>query len=177
MGALVCPNCGTPVPGAQASTTTTQTAPVSGIDALTKDSGAQDYWLRRFVAFVVDAIIVGIAVAIIGVFAFFALFFAGGFGFSFLVNGLFSFFFGILFVLYFAVFESSMGASIGKRLMGLTVKSKTGSKPGFGEAFVRNISKIYWVFLLLDVIVGLATSKGYQQKYTDHLMGTTVAKA
>ena len=54
--------------------------------------------------------------------------------------------------------------------------SKTGGNPSFGEAFVRNISKIYWLLRLLAVIVGLAITKGYKQKYSDHLMGTTVSR-
>ncbi|MGD0477937.1 MAG: hypothetical protein ABSB29_07210 [Nitrososphaerales archaeon] len=45
------------------------------------------------------------------------------------------------------------------------------------EALVRNVSKLYWLLLILDIIVGLAVSKGYTQKYTDKLMGTSVVDA
>jgi hypothetical protein len=39
---------------------------------------------------------------------------------------------------------------------------------------VRNISKVYWLLLLLDVVVGLATPKQYTQKFSDKLVGTSV---
>jgi len=57
------------------------------------------------------------------------------------------------------------------------VVSKSGTKPTFGDAFVRNLSKIYWLLLILDVIVGLAVSKEYNQKYSDHFLGTSVVHA
>ena len=151
-------------------------APVSGIDALTKDPKAQEHWAWRLVAIIVDYIIVGVVWGIIAVLVALPSFFAGGGAFFGAVLGGFAFVFGILFVLYFAVTESVWGASLGKRVFNLKVVSKTGSRPTFGEAFVRNISKIYWLLLLLDVIVGLATSQGYSQKYSDHLMGTSVVR-
>jgi len=73
--------------------------------------------------------------------------------------------------------ESSSGASIGKGVFQLKVVSKSGTKPTFGDAFVRNLSKIYWLLLILDVIVGLAVSKEYNQKYSDHFLGTSVVHA
>ena len=149
---------------------------MSGIDALTKDQKAQEYWVWRLVAVVVDYIIVGIVWGIIALVVAAPSFFAGGGAFFGAVVGVFAFVFGIIFVFYFAVTESVWGASLGKRFFNLRVKSKTGTNPTFGEAFVRNISKIYWLLLLLDVIVGLAVSKGYQQKYSDHLIGTTVTR-
>jgi uncharacterized RDD family membrane protein YckC len=172
-GATFCPNCGAPVAGGPSAA---PTGYVSGIDTLTKDQKAQEYWIWRLVAIVVDYIIVGIVWGAIGVAVAFPSFFAGGGAFFGAILGGFAFVFGIIFVLYFAVTESVWGASLGKRLFNLKVRSKTGSNPTFGEAFVRNISKIYWLLLLLDVIIGLALSKGYDQKYTDHLMGTTVVR-
>jgi hypothetical protein len=56
------------------------------------------------------------------------------------------------------------------------VVSKKGSNPTFGEAFIRSISKIYLLLLLLDVIVGLAITKDYHEKYSDRLAGTKVVK-
>jgi uncharacterized RDD family membrane protein YckC len=173
-GATFCPSCGAPVqagaPGAAPS------APVSGFDALTKDQKAQEYWLWRLVAYVVDAIIVYAVLAILTVLiALPALFTGGAAVFGALFGGL-AFVWGIIFVLYFSVMESTSGASIGKRFFRLKVVSRTNSNPTFAEAFVRNISKIYPLLLLLDVIIGLAISKGYQEKYSDHFMGTKVVR-
>lgn len=183
-GATFCPACGTPAQGATTSTTapsgTPSTATTSGFESLTKDSKAQDYWLRRFVAFVIDAIIVFVVfyvlVTIIALSAAVPLLFSGvGYGgFVVLLFGTLAILGGVIFILYFTVLEASRGATIGKGMFGLKVKSKTGSNPTLAEAFIRNLSKIYWLLLLLDIVVGLAISKGYQQKYSDTLVGTTV---
>jgi uncharacterized RDD family membrane protein YckC len=85
------------------------------------------------------------------------------------------FFFGIIEVLYFAILDVSWGATIGKRVLGLQVQMVNGSKVQFGAAFIRNISKIYPLFLLLDWIIGIATpGSDRRQKYTDRMAGTTV---
>ena len=181
-GAAFCPSCGAPLqagasnapPSAPGSTTAS--GPASGFETLTKDQKAQEYWLWRLVAFVIDAIIVYFVLAVLtALIALPAL--LGGVGFFGAVFGGLAFLWGIVFVLYFAVLESTRGASIGKGFFHLKVVSKTGSNPTLGEAFVRNISKIYWLLLLLDVIIGLAISKDYQEKYSDHLMGTKVVRA
>ena len=171
-GASFCPVCG--APAGAAGTTTAPTAPVSGLDTLTKDQKAQEYWLLRTVAFVVDAIIVYIVLAVVTAIIAIPALLSRGFGFIGVVFGGIALLWGIVFVLYFSVFESSSGSSIGKKVFKLKVVSKTGSNPTFGEALIRNISKIYWLLLLLDIIVGLATSKEYQEKYSDRLMGTKV---
>jgi uncharacterized RDD family membrane protein YckC len=81
----------------------------------------------------------------------------------------------LLFVLYFAFMEAyNGGRSLGKRIMGLRVTTDGGQSPGLGPAFVRNISKINWVLLLLDVILGLALEIGYVKKFSDRFMGTKV---
>jgi hypothetical protein len=42
------------------------------------------------------------------------------------------------------------------------------------KAFTRNISKIYWALLLLDLIAGLATGTDYRKKFTDKYTETIV---
>ena len=181
-GATFCPSCGTPVGSSSAGAppsqpTQAQGPPLSGIDALTKDSKAQSYWVNRFLALIVDAIIVFIPLLIITVVV--AIFVAlGGFTpFGILVGGVVSILWTLIFVLYNIVTENMWGASFGKRFFHLKVVNKAGANPNAGESFVRNISKIYWLLLLLDVIVGLALSKDYNQKYSDKFIGTSVVQA
>lgn len=151
---------------------------MSGVDALMKESQAQQYWFKRLIALIVDFVLITIVVTIIAVVAVSSLFlFGSGFGFFGAFFGLFSIVVGILLIFYFPLMESTSGATLGKRFLGLKVVSKTGSNPTFVESFIRNVSKIYWLLLLLDVIVGLATSKDYHQKYTDHIAGTSVVPA
>jgi uncharacterized RDD family membrane protein YckC len=184
-GATFCPSCGAPVgaatPGAAPyETAQSQGPPVSGFDALTKDSKAQSYWAYRLVALIIDALIVFVPLAIITVIVAVFVALGGPFGFTpfgIIFGGVVSILWYLLFILYNMVAESTWGAGFGKRFMHLKVISKSGSNPTMGEAFVRNISKIYWLILLLDVIVGLAVSKDYHQKYSDKLMGTSVVQA
>jgi uncharacterized RDD family membrane protein YckC len=176
-GATFCPSCGAPVAGGEAAP---PTGALSGFETLTKDQKAQEYWVQRVVAFIVDAAIVYLVLLVIFLAVSFPLFFSGAFfgtglvGAGFFFGGLFTVLWGLIFVLYFAVAESTSGASIGKKIFKLTVVSKSGSHPNFVEAFIRNVSKLYWLLLLLDVVVGLALSHGYQQKYSDSMMGTKV---
>ena len=180
--ASFCPSCGATLHAATAGAAAAQpagqaqTPTLSGIDALTKESTAQHYWLNRLLALIVDALIVFIPLAILTVI--FAVFVAisGLTPFGILVGGVVSIVWYLIFILYNMVMESTYGASFGKRFFRLKVVSKTGSNPNLGEAFIRNLSKIYWLLLLLDVIVGLAVSKGYQQKYSDKFMGTSVVR-
>jgi uncharacterized RDD family membrane protein YckC len=84
---------------------------------------------------------------------------------------------GLIWVIYSAFLDTSWGATIGKRVFGLQVKMVNGSKVTFNAAFIRNISKIIWFFLLLDWIVGIATpGPDRRQKYTDRMAGTTVVQ-
>ena len=167
--ATFCPNCGAAVSGGVAATS----APSTGFDALTKDQRAQEYWVERFFAFVIDAILVNIIIFVIVAAVALPFFFTGLLGLGVFFGG-YAALSGLVLVFYFAIMESAYGASFGKRIFRLKVVSRGGSSPNFAEAFIRNVSKIYWLLLLLDVIIGLATSHGYQQKYSDHIMGTTV---
>ena len=81
---------------------------------------------------------------------------------------------GLFSILYFPATEVYNGASIGKSVLGLKVTTLDGAKPNWGQAFVRNVSKIYWVLLLLDVVVGLAIQTDYRQKFSDRYAGTVV---
>ena len=145
------------------------------MDSLIKEGRAQGYWLSRLIAFVIDAILVDVVLLILAFVLAFPALLVGGFAAVVSVfAGIFSIVSGVALVLYFAVIETVVGASVGKHLLGLKVIATGGKTPDFGEAFVRNVSKIYWVLLLLDVVVGLATSKLYSQKFSDRLVGTEV---
>jgi uncharacterized RDD family membrane protein YckC len=84
---------------------------------------------------------------------------------------------GLLYILYFPIAETTYGATIGKNLMGLKVVTKSGGRPNFEKAFIRNVTKLHQILLLLDVIGGLITSTDLNQKYTDRIANTTVISA
>lgn len=177
-GSAFCPNCGTPVSGELSGHARPVEPALSGLATLTKDAKVQSYWLRRVVAFVIDAVLVNVALSIIALmFALPVLAFWGPGAFGAATAGVFSFASGILLFLYFLLVETIGGSSMGKRLLGLKVTAAGGRAPNIGESALRNLSKIYWLLLLFDVIVGLATSKQYTEKYSDSFAGTSVVSA
>jgi uncharacterized RDD family membrane protein YckC len=134
-----------------------------------------NHWLLRLVAFIIDSIIIGIVAGIIYFFVIGSLLASGSWLLwwgSYLVL---PFLLGVLEILYFVFMEVSYGATLGKKVLGLQVQTVNGSKVTFDKAFIRNISKIYGLFLLLDWILAIAIAGHDQrQKYTDRIAGTTV---
>jgi uncharacterized RDD family membrane protein YckC len=145
---------------------------------LMKENNVQSYWVRRLVALFIDAIIVSIALGIVTALLALPFFFVSGpVAFRSVFAGAYSFAYGIILVVYFTFAEVLTGTTLGKRLFGLRVRAGAGGRhPTFSEAILRNISKIYWLLLLLDTVVGLATSKSYTRKFSDRFAGTEVVE-
>jgi len=134
-----------------------------------------NHWLLRVIAFIIDSIIIGIIAYIIYFLVILSLIAGGGLWLLWGPVVLLGFLLGILELLYFMFMDASYGATLGKKVLGLQVQMVDGSKVTFDKAFIRNISKIYWLFLLLDWILGVATpGRDQRQKYTDRIAGTTV---
>lgn len=136
---------------------------VTGFDYLSKDKALQEHWARRFVAIIIDWLIIWIPFTFL---------------FSVLSFGWFSFFVigmnGALFFLYCTFFDLVIGGTVGKMLMRLKVVAISG-KMDVSQALLRNVTKVFWPFLLLDLILGLALdTQDPRQKWTDQLAKTSV---
>lgn len=134
------------------------------------------HWIIRLVAYIIDSIIILIPTAIIYFIALVAIISTGFFA-LFGIWLLLPLILGIIEVLYFVILDVSWGATIGKRVLGLQVQMTNGGKVTFDKAFIRNISKIFWLFLGLDWLIGILTPGDKRQKYTDRWAGTTVVQA
>jgi uncharacterized RDD family membrane protein YckC len=169
-----CASCGARVSSAFGS------PPLSGIDALIKEKAAQEYWIRRFLAFVIDAVVVFAAialfVALVSIPPILLGYVPGTLPLNWLAAGAFSALFSLIFLVYFVVAETAYGRSIGKHFLGLKVATTAGRNPEVGASFIRNLSKIYWALLFLDVAVGLATSKDYKEKFSDRYTRLSVVQ-
>ncbi len=134
------------------------------------------HWVLRLVALIIDGILLTIAAAIIGGIITLGAALSGGFFFFFAGTGvlLFGFVWGILALLYYMILDVTWGGTIGKRIMGLQVQMLNGDKIPFDKSFIRNISKIYPLFLILDWLVGIVTPGDKRQKYLDRVAGTIV---
>ncbi len=153
-----CPNCGTSIRSVVGSHET-------AVERIGRDNLLQQHWVKRIIAIIIDSIIVGIATTIVGLVTNMAGFF----------NWMsFPFAMGLIYVLYFTITESSYGCTIGKGILHLKVVTVNGERPNLENAFIRNISKIHFIFLMLDVIGGFFTAKDPHQKYIDQIANTTV---
>lgn len=145
---------------------------------MTTDSGQIDWnnWIVRLVAYIIDTVILAIVSGIIVFVALAALIVSGGafffFGGYFVMLGVL----GLLSILYFILLDVYWGATIGKRILGLKVQTVEGGKVTIGKSFIRNISKFFGLFLLLDWLIGIVTVGNKQQKYTDRIAGTKVVQ-
>ncbi len=134
---------------------------VTGFDYLSKDQALQSHWVKRFVAIIIDSLIIWLPLLII--------FSIAGLGLWFP-----SLIFGVLLFVYCALFESAVGGTLGKILMHLKAVSVTG-KLNSSQALMRNISKIFPLFLLLDWIIGMLTdTNDPRQKWLDQIAKTSV---
>jgi len=142
-----------------------------------------NHWLMRFFAFVIDSIITYIPAYIIyfviagiiwPVSSFYGYYYWGGAPW-WAIYSLWPLLAGVIQVLYFVFLDVSWGATVGKRILGFQVRMVNGSKVTFDKAFIRNISKIYGLFLFLDWLIAVASpGTDGRQKYTDRIAGTTV---
>ena len=145
------------------------------------------HWLWRIIAFVIDSIIAGIIASII-----YYIILLPALVTTTVIEGvtvtsaaawwafylLFPLIFGLIEVIYFVILDVAWSGTIGKRLLGLQVQTTKGSKVSIGQAIIRNISKIFWLFILLDWLIALVTAgQDRRQKLTDRWAGTTVIQA
>ncbi|WP_407430946.1 RDD family protein [Methanobrevibacter sp.] len=60
----------------------------------------------------------------------------------------------ILIMLYFTVLEKTKGSTVGKSLMYLRVLSRNGYRISWLQAFIRNLTKIFWFPIIFDWAIG-----------------------
>lgn len=136
------------------------TAASTGFENFAKDLGAQEYWVRRLVAIILDAFGVGVATWFLSV--------------GPLPKGPLelSAVGGLIFYLYTVVLEYLRGQTVGKWVMGLRVVG-VGSKVDMPRLLIREISKVNPLALVADVAVGMLVEKNGRQRYLEVLSDTT----
>jgi len=123
----------------------------------------------RFLAILVDSIIIGVIAGIIN-----AITGSGVDAGHIAVSGSI---FGVLAFVYFFVLEATMGATLGKRLLGLRVVKEDGSPIGWGGSIIRNLLRIIdglFVYLVGAIIIWNTSRR---QRLGDILGHTVVVKA
>lgn len=62
-------------------------------------------------------------------------------------------------IFYFVLLEKKKGTTIGKNILYLKVVSEDGKNISYKQAIIRNISKLYWIPIIFDVILGRFVGK------------------
>ena len=166
--AVYCPVCGTPV--ASESAPSAPSVPASGLKLA--------FWWERFVAWLLDSVIVGGALAILALFTFLLGQPLGAFTnyglpswtsifFSFSLNSI------ILFI-YWMFMEGHYGQSFGKMIMRIKVTRLDGRSVDMGRVAVASAGKAF--FLFLDMILGWALYPRRRQRIFNYLSETIVIK-
>lgn len=164
-GAKFCPTCGNPV-----SIEIAQAAPaaLAGAPSLTLA-----LWGERFIAWLIDVIIIGVITAVLGFFAWWqALSVFPNFPwwipfFNFGPNGL------VLF-LYWTFMEGTYGQSFGKMVMRIKVTRLDGRPAGIGPAVLESLGKAF--LLPLDLLIGWALHPRKRQRIFNYISETIVTK-
>lgn len=105
---------------------------------------------RRVFAYILDFIVVS---AIMWILSYFIFGITGAKNF-YQVYQFIPFAVPVLIYVYFVLTEKFMGASVGKAIMKLTVKSNNGAEISWLQAIVRNLTKIYWFPIIFDWLIG-----------------------
>ncbi len=61
----------------------------------------------------------------------------------------------MLILIYFVFFEKIRGATVGKLLTFIEVQNEQGERISYKQAIFRNISKLWWIFIIFDYLLGL----------------------
>jgi uncharacterized RDD family membrane protein YckC len=154
-GAAFCPKCGTAVQGVE--------------------QPKLAFWSERFVAWLIDVVIIG---AIVG---FFRLFIWVAWPGYVLAPGVPSWIpfvdFGpsnVVYFLYWMLSEGIYGQSFGKMIMRIKITQLDGKVPNMGQAAIESIGKAF--LLPIDVIVGWFLYSSRRQRLFNYLSNTIVVR-
>jgi uncharacterized RDD family membrane protein YckC len=163
--AKYCPVCGTAVTTGEAPVATPMsTAPVAPVSSGLKLA----FWGERFVAWLIDAVIVGVVVGILGLFVSLSWWSAWPSWIPFFnFNGVFLF-------LYWLFMDGSYGQSFGKMVMRIKVTRLNGSQIGMGNAALESLGKAF--LLPLDCLLGWILYPRKRQRIFNYISETIVIK-
>lgn len=123
-------------------------------------------WSSRFGAWLIDLLLVGGFVAIMGDLL------GLGTGLPALANPLDVGQHSVLLFVYWTLFETSTGQSPGKLALGLQVVGRDDRPPSFVKSGTQSFGKAF--LLPLDVVVGLLVMRGQRLRLFNRLSGTRV---
>ena len=138
---------------------------VTGFDIIGQNRTLQVHWAKRIVAFLVDLVLT-LAPTFVVLFAI-----------GSKAPEAYALWGGVALFAYSTVAEAVWRKTPGKAAAGLEVRPVAGPMT-FAKATVRNLPKVFWfVFPLIDAVAGLLVEGDPRQRFSDRILGTTVAQS
>ncbi len=128
----------------------------------------QNLWGKRFAALIIDFLIIIIITWIFSAIVYPLIAAANIFGilnYWLIVTAL-------IVIVYFTYFEGKLGTTPGKNAMKIEVVVDNG-KMNYQKAFIRNLSKIFGIPLIVDIIIDYMAGNS-KLRYLDEVAGTDV---
>lgn len=131
----------------------------------------ENLWGKRFLALLIDVIVVTLVIWILSAIIYPLIAVAG-------IYGILNYWFilaALIIIGYFTYLEGKFGLTLGKNIIKIKVIADNGNM-NYEKAFKRNLSKILWFPLIIDVIAGYMT-EGSKIRYLDKYAATNVIVA
>src|SRR2546430_10876996 len=137
----------------------------SAFDLIGHNPALQEHWIRRFISFLFDAVVV----IVVG------LFFAIPLSFLTWAWWFILLFWGTIWFVYSVLLGAIFAGTIGKKILALRVLAIERNLD-IVHAVVRNLPKIFPLLVLIDGLVGAATKGDPRQRLFDRIARTTVTR-
>lgn len=171
--AKFCPKCGAAITPSGSTQPIYQTAPPTTSAAAPVPKLA--FWGERFIAWLIDVVIIGVIVGILGLFSLLAV---GSFSWwagwpnwvpflNFNVGG-------VIYFLYWFLMDGAYGQSLGKMIMHLRVVRAHGGRINMGQAAIESVGKAF--ILPLDIILGWILYPRSRQRLFNYISETIVVR-
>jgi uncharacterized RDD family membrane protein YckC len=128
----------------------------------------ESLWGKRFLALLIDVVVVMLIVWILSALIYPLIASAGMYG----ILNYWLILSALIIIGYFTYLEGKFGLTLGKYIIKLKVVADEGNMD-YGKAFKRNLSKILWFPLIIDVLAGYM-GDGSKIRYLDKFAGTNV---
>lgn len=130
----------------------------------------ESLWGKRFLALLIDFIVVMLIVWILSALIYPLIASAGMYGilnYWFILSAL-------IIIVYFTYLEGKFSLTLGKYMIKIKVVADEGNMD-YEKAFKRNLSKILWFPLIIDVLAGYISGNS-KIRYLDKFAGTNVVR-
>ncbi|MGL4669188.1 MAG: RDD family protein [Methanobacteriaceae archaeon] len=124
---------------------------------------------KRIVAYIMDYFVISSIMWVLSQIVAFIVFSYS----TFLVYNYLIFVLPVLTLIYFVILEKIKGETVGKNLMGLKVVNEYNGNISYKSSIIRNISKIYFLPILIDLVIG-RFSKGDNERILGKASKTVV---